>query len=369
MFREHASRAYTIAASESLWPAAKLGDAAMVDMLLRVGAKIKDAGVPEQTLIDTLMKGGLLEKVSPEGKHYQRECDWPNYELTGRPMTYMTSMCKRVVSTLPKGVRMYLPVLRYQALYYQTGPPIEHCGTFYYIDPSSSVLLDLGRTAVFGSKVHALAVLAAALVKSMSTSMEKWTIVMNKKKSAPELYVNLFDSGEDYMYDASMSDKWDVIYRAMYPDHGEGTQKLFVDNVMKSYYFSIVKNDKEVPVIPGLGTTSLYPTDKSTYWSDAEIGANDDIDQEICTYATLLGLDTIILQHEVGEYRAVSEILDTRADSYCHLFRVKEARSWYAPSKKYPTIWFTDDGFVTDKGATHDFKIDAEKMNTVVMQE
>ena len=195
--REGESRAHPDTLSKGLWPATVRGDIAMVDALLRAGAKVKDAGVPEQALIDLLLKGGLLEKVSPEGKHYHRECDWPTYELTGRPMTYMTSMCKRVVSKLPKTelvattTHLYLPVLRYQKLYYQTHEPVKHCGTFYYIDPSSSVLLDLGKTAIFGSKVHALFVLSAGIRELMRPGTAWWNMIVREMKATPDLYTNL----------------------------------------------------------------------------------------------------------------------------------------------------------------------------------
>ena len=78
-----------------------------------------------------------------------------------------------------------------------------------------------------------------------------------------------------------------------------------------------------------------------------------------------LKIDTIILQHEISEFRVVSEILDTRVETYSHLFRTTTPRLWYTPSEKYPAVWFTDNGFVTGGDITHNFKIDTSDLNIV----
>jgi glutamate synthase domain-containing protein 3 len=100
------------------------------------------------------------------------------------------------------------------------------------------------------------------------------------------------------------------------------------------------------------------------------------------------GLDTVILQHELGEYRAVTEIVDTRKDSQNHVYKLPPelhtqiqypyedlknnwtVEDWedyeselkklsdaeykkfmeleYPQRKedKYATIWFVEDGFL-----------------------
>lgn len=84
-------------------------------------------------------------------------------------------------------------------------------------------------------------------------------------------------------------------------------------------------------------------------------GATHDwMDQSICNMARNQGIDTLIFQHTIGKGRAVTELLDTRADSYSYLYRVTGrntlARPWYVPNAQYPTIWFpTTDGFVPKK--------------------
>ena len=104
---------------------------------------------------------------------------------------------------------------------------------------------------------------------------------------------------------------------------------------MVPYYFPILRNEEDVKYLPSIGTTVLYPTDKSERWNKYNFGAgtHDYLNQYICRSASLLGVNTVIIQREIGEYRAVTEILDTRDDSYSHLVRVNTPQGWYIPSR------------------------------------
>ncbi len=98
-------------------------------------------------------------------------------------------------------------------------------------------------------------------------------------------------------------------------------------------------------------------------------GGHDNFDQPLCLLVRMLrkygflSLDTLIFQHELGLYRATTEILDTRSDPYdTKLFRRVPAGvamphssnngRWYgtvAPTPFEPapcrTVWFLRDGF------------------------
>jgi hypothetical protein len=71
---------------------------------------------------------------------------------TKRPITGL----HQVLSSNPKSSGpFYLPVVRYPGLYYKKSST-KYCGTFYYVEPQSRVLLNLGANVViFGSKVEA----------------------------------------------------------------------------------------------------------------------------------------------------------------------------------------------------------------------
>jgi len=52
---------------------------------------------------------------------------------------------------------------RYENLYYdklRNDSTTQYCGTFYFFERESDVILDLCTTAIFGSKIHALKILA-----------------------------------------------------------------------------------------------------------------------------------------------------------------------------------------------------------------
>lgn len=333
---------------QAIYLSARRGYIASVEALLGEGISMyaNENGLMEvslehkrQDIVDLLLSRGYLEKAIPTEVHYQRRSEWPRYPLSQRPMTYMTQMCKRIGA--PEPVHLYLPVLRYQSLYHPEVNKRSYCGTFYFFDPESIVLLDLGRTAVFGSKFHALYVMNNALQK-----MEDCRTFLNQ----------IPYSRENMIRDLMSLTGWQDIYKL----HPDMSTEQFFEQIMVPYYYPILRNEEDVKVIPRIETTVLYPTDESKYWTQETLGAgtHDYIDQVICRYARQLGIDTLIIQREIGEYRAVTEILDTRSDSYSRLVRVEGTQDWYKPSSRYPTIWFTDQGFISNGGITHDFNID-----------
>lgn len=92
------------------------------------------------------------EKEEKQGYRYRVQ-----YPTSQRHVTRMTNMCAKKVNKcfLPPN-KLYLPVVRYSGLFYdESSSRREYCGKFYYVDPESHVLLELGNFAVFGSKVHA----------------------------------------------------------------------------------------------------------------------------------------------------------------------------------------------------------------------
>jgi hypothetical protein len=111
-----------------------------------------------------------------------------------------------------------------------------------------------------------------------------------------------------------------------------------------------------------MAKTPLYPTDKAPYFY-IDAGEHDFLDTIIYDLACKQGLDTVILQHEIGETRSVTEILDVRRDSLNHLFKLphelvpeinipyyEDEQLFQETSRyhsKYATTWFSDDGFLT----------------------
>lgn len=99
----------------------------------------------------------------------------------------------------------------------------------------------------------------------------------------------------------------------------------------------------------------------------------DKFDQLVCELAQHQGIDTLIFQHEMGKERSVSEILDTREDSYNHLVRIVPGnfvkQPWYQWNERYPTIWFVQQhGFLVDTKCCLDFELDTENLNLVKLK-
>ena len=89
----------------------------------------------------------LTQDPTPED--YFGDTNWPKYPLTNRPITRMLNRVqKHELSNCS-----YLPVVRYDKLYYTSG---SYLGKFYFYDPESTVLINLGKTRVFASKIDAV---------------------------------------------------------------------------------------------------------------------------------------------------------------------------------------------------------------------
>ena len=147
-----------------------LGDIKSVQILLDEGVSLNnpeaiDASIRTKhyDIVDLFLSRGYLEQSNPTKEQYFGTLKSPQYSATGRPKTYMLGMCKRVGA--PEPIHFYLPVLRYQSIYHEETEKKFYCGTFYFFDPESTVYLDMGRTAIFGSKFHATYVLHNALLK------------------------------------------------------------------------------------------------------------------------------------------------------------------------------------------------------------
>ena len=304
----------------------------------------------------------LTKYIPPLDAYREREKRYPRFIETGRPISYMIQMCKRIekkfcynkddISSSIFKDNLFLPVIRYQSLYHPEVEKKKYCGTFFYIEPESSVLLNLGRCSVFTTKVHAYIALKAKL----------------EGKSREEIL--------DQVFDLTSFNK-----KSMNIDIWPKTQKILkltneqLKEIMIQFYIPLLHNENDVKIIPGINTTALFPTDLSYIWKittwdvpssqvNITIGITDDFDQDICKMARELKIDTLILQHEIGETRAVTEILDTRENTYDNLIRVEERKNWYKISKKYPTIWFLDNGFITNIKCKK-IDIDREDVNLV----
>lgn len=170
--------------------------------------------------------------------------------------------------------------------YSRTASAVPVCGTFYFYEPESTNLLSLGRYLVAANKIHAY-------------------LLLKRLRDPDELIQSILSS---------------------YP--------LKLDVIT-----TVIKYPRDIEHHPII----LFQLPNGKYIGDKYVSKTDQLDQIICKEASRQGYDTIVLQREVGETRVVSEVLDTRDGNHlCSGWEVD-----LRPSKKYPAIWFVDQGFVS----------------------
>lgn len=330
------------------------------------------------------------------------------YKSTSRPVTLMEGMCQKTIKTTELGTKLYMPVVRYPIYHTKSWTDekkkSEHgyCGTFYFPELESFILLDLGKVAVFGSKVHAYYKLGMALAADEKSygefvkifKLDTWLFI-NRERTKPtsEQKQAVFAKS---VFDILMNNQaWykpysDLYHLQEYYKRSQDDDKSYeeyervkkeslpkaLDFLIKPFYFEISATDETIPYLSQLGGTPMYPSDtekyKFKYMSDNNMnaGIHDWADQPICRAARHLGIDTLVLQREVGEQRTVSELLDTRFDSYQYLYRVTDRNTFetpfLTPSKKYPTVWFPGQhGFVMDRSRCYGVHINTQNLNIV----
>ena len=289
------------------------------------------------------------------------------YPSTSRPVTTMkftTSFC------VPG---LYLPVVRYENIYYQskTKPEgKEYCGTFYYYEPHSINSISLGKTLVTSNKLHAVVELERKYFSNfrhpirdlamgnipMSLSayllLLAWKLIFNIPiLEFGDLIIDIKDIQEisDIWIDSKKSNEYPNYLLNNNPSievninsrkTWENIKRVFMKqsvleqlDVTYNLMTSLITNERNIPVI----ATNKYDEINPLYYVKSELiepshkiyiashpGTSlnyigyklyslfDYVDQIICQLAYELGYDTIILQREPGKERPVTEILDVR---------------------------------------------------------
>jgi len=144
-------------------------------------------------------KFDLSAKIPPIKAYTNKNFCYPRFISTGRPISYMIKMCNKVINFSDLKIdNLYLPVMRYQNLYYQEKTKHNYKGTFYYIEPNSTVLLDLGKCCVFSTKVEAYIVLQNRLNSFITTRLKEELEFLSNEN---ELWKNLLLMNISELYD------------------------------------------------------------------------------------------------------------------------------------------------------------------------
>lgn len=314
------------------------------------------------------------------------------YPATFRPIN---PMLRRIASSnqCQQGT-LLLPVYRATGLYYSKGMQQDErfCGKFYFYEPQSPVMLDLGQsTRIFGSKVSACTVMYGELSQQHGVSrIRKELLPATTFRENANVDVELrFDPDKTLVEDAHSIKHYENLFgvdhvplnliilalafapldRYMFvPDEDNGDRVTAAKNatVIQTYFGHVLENETDTKTgeADEAQLSALYPTINPT-GLEAVIGQLDELDQIVCALAHALEIDTIILQHEVGKIDAVTEIIDIRTNSMQkHLYsipRIASSKHHPAAAKRYPKIWTLSDGiYVADaNNVAHNVEIES----------
>ncbi len=158
-------------------------------------------------------------------------------------------------SRFPPDPNLWLPIHRIDQLYHAQGPT-KYCGKFYFVEPQSQVMLHLGHTAIFGSKLAAWISLWSFCLRMRDKYQNtlKWTEFYNELRAKASLDTNVSGllplSGRG-QFNIMFQNNWTVPM----------THQKWRNHVGVGYYMSVYPDAKSaIPKkpIPIVGT-GLYP--------------------------------------------------------------------------------------------------------------
>lgn len=269
-------------------------------------------------------KGELTEKAKLRIAYLNPRFDHPRYSQTKRPVTRMAFAENHCQSGA-----LYLPVVRYEELYFGISTSKSQiCGTFYFYEPDSENFLNLGRCLVAANKVDALTKLNGSPDETAFIELLSYKLTSKELRKLGKDVVKLPEYEEVHNFLSTI-----IANEKDLDNHTLAILDIYLPRPGKFKELNSVYE-----VIDNSG---------KNYIGVKFVGHFDDLDQSICQLAQKAGYDTVLLQREPGEERTVTEILDvrTRIESYASLCREKFRIQTHTTS--YPTIWFSEYGFMT----------------------
>lgn len=267
--------------------------------------------------------------------------------------SHVTSQTGPIFHKLECELGNYLPIVRYEGIYYSEIPqsanfgnntqPSGYCGTFYYYEPDSSRSLYLGNVLMTANKYHAIRLLwdlnqkelqrdhyqiyqsyLLAIVERLTTFLVSFLGRVPgsnqiKQRIIEYLAPHLLSESESDSESGSgprpksihlndhqiqlidLTDRLDQFFTTVINDPQEGSQFIQFRSPYRNQIISI----NSYLISPGNGDQE--------YQGNRIFAILDDLDQIICQLAHRTGYSTVILQREPGQYRVVTEILDSRS--------------------------------------------------------
>lgn len=286
----------------------------------------------------------------------KRDIDVLRYPQTGRPITDMPFAGNNCV----RGDD-YLPVVRYESLYYSQETLISDvCGTFYFYEPDSSNYLHLGKRLIAANKVDAILKLEGypnGLPYIFDSTLNPFTLTFIPSLSITAILTLADEFRENWDYDYKYKYLTDPRIVTREQDEIISDLDLITKRIrdIETYFRTLLQSELDIDsnyIRTDNGSINsvykeLYNLRKhSKYQGNRMLGEFDYLDQPICKLANEQGYDTIILQREPGETRAVTEILDVRSRRESYQNICKTNIKFDIPTTQHPTIWYRNDGFL-----------------------
>lgn len=182
------------------------------------------------------LKAAYFGELGTHGK------ETPRYPATKRPVTKMEDMCKKEVQLSDLEMGLYLPVVRYPIYYVddekseQLKTKEKHCGTFYFFEPHSRTVLNMGKCAVFATKAHAFRVLVQGI-----GNMDEFDVLDDFHEKLAKKFFSLF------VRNMFITSSTTTVY--------EDKKQEILDKIIKPFYYHICQTRMDVRYIESLDGT------------------------------------------------------------------------------------------------------------------
>ena len=294
------------------------------------------------------------------------------YPLTQRPVIQFDDyhpLVNEETRFLFKEGHVYLPVIRLESYSYASATESVkteksiYCGKFFFFEPQSEIVLDLGKTMFFPSKHTCAQWLYKTYDHGQLDFLNQEPILGTESPMTPQEHPptrpQFPEIMDDFHYDDDYGEleesyPWWVAAKMLTlpPDRRvliSPTPDLlnYYHHFIEPFYDDFPNVPSEIKIHPLYGVrrreqsyeavlhkvTSFYPSINISDPLDSagvrrivylmlEPGIDDRTDQYICLVGRYAGFETFLFQHEIGERNSVSEILDMRKFPHSHLHQI-----------------------------------------------
>jgi hypothetical protein len=216
---------------------------------------------------------------------------------SNRPKTtmsnYQVPYSNRYYGNIKNIDGLTLPVTRYSSgmskgLYYEKTRSPDICGRFYYYEPQSQTKLSYETLYKTFNKTTCMREFADILSSfgAMADMKNELLFILEKTEKENPLKITAINNHIDGIYNREMK---------FSPDEASEL------GLYKS-------------------TMNFPDSQKKVYLDGGVYAFEDKYDQILCKIGSTLGYDIIIFESIIGSHQAVTEVLDTRTDSFSHLW-------------------------------------------------